>query len=313
MSDLKAWFPGDISRRDPPTAKFSGGETERGPCDPSIPSSKRAKFKDRLVDPPCTSSPRRGIFAKPTPDSKKYRRKKTSSEKESPQDHPRSEDRSKAMNIEIHPSAHATAAAAAQRIAELARMSVERHRTFSMALSGGTSPWAMLELLIAEDIPWSAIRVFQVDERKAPKGDAARNATSLEAILMRSPLPASHFHPMPVDDEDEARACADYARAIDDHCRKGRLDLVQLGLGQDGHSASWLPGSEAPKRAVAFTRAYLGYRRMTLGEAPRQPRPTTTVAHHRQAKKGDDGKAASGGPDHPRRTHRGQGFDSLCG
>ncbi len=125
----------------------------------------------------------------------------------------------------------------------------------------------MLELLIAEDIPWSAIRVFQVDERKAPKGDAARNATSLEAILMRSPLPASHFHPMPVDDEDEARACADYARAIDDHCRKGRLDLVQLGLGQDGHSASWLPGSEAPKRAVAFTRAYLGYRRMTLGEA----------------------------------------------
>lgn len=172
------------------------------------------------------------------------------------------------MQIEIHPSALAAAAAAADLIAELARTTVDRHRTFSMALSGGSSPWAMLEFLIAKDIPWSMIRIFQVDERKAPKGDPARNATLLEAILMRSPLPASQLHPMPVNDDDATRACDDYALAIEHHCREGRLDLVQLGLGEDGHTASLLPGSQPPERPVAFTEAYLGHRRMTLSEAP---------------------------------------------
>ncbi len=172
------------------------------------------------------------------------------------------------MQIEIHPSALEAAASAAERIAERIRIGVERHRLFTMALSGGSSPWAMLEFLIDKDIPWSAIRIFQVDERKAPKGDPARNATLLEAILMRSPLPASQLHPMPVNDDDPTKACDDYALAIERHCREGKLDLVQLGLGEDGHTASLLPGGKPPERPVAFTESYLGHRRMTLGDGP---------------------------------------------
>ncbi len=168
------------------------------------------------------------------------------------------------MQIEIHPSAEKTAAAAAAEIAEGAIRIVNKHRRFCLALSGGNTPWAMLEYLLAKDIPWSALRIFQVDERLAPKGDPARNATRLEEILRRSPLPASRLHPMPVDDEDPERACEDYARLIGRHCREGRLDLVQLGLGEDGHTASLLPGEEPPKQAVSLTGIYRGYRRMTL-------------------------------------------------
>ena len=137
------------------------------------------------------------------------------------------------------------AAAAAAHIAARARAEVSERGRFCIALSGGRTPWKMLERLVGLDLPWNGIHVFQVDERVAPDGDADRNATKLAAILGASGLPDVNLHLMPVTDEDLDRACDTYAQAIARHTRGGRLDLVHLGLGEDGHTASLVPGDRA--------------------------------------------------------------------
>ena len=159
------------------------------------------------------------------------------------------------------------AAAAADRIAVRARAAVSGHGVFCVALSGGRTPWKMLERLTELDLPWTDIHVFQVDEREAPDGDASRNATQLTAILGRTTLPQANLHLMPVTERDLAQACAAYARIIARHCRDGRLDLMHLGLGEDGHTASLVPGDralECTERDVTMADLYQGRRRMTL-------------------------------------------------
>ena len=159
------------------------------------------------------------------------------------------------------------AAAAATHVAARARATVSVHGTFCLALSGGRTPWKMLERLVGLDLPWDAIHVFQVDEREAPDGDADRNATRLAGILGRSGLPSTRLHLMPVTDENFGLACDAYAQAIARYGRDGRLDLVHLGLGEDGHTASLVPGDGAldvTDRDVTTAGPYQGRRRMTL-------------------------------------------------
>ena len=159
------------------------------------------------------------------------------------------------------------AAAAASHLAARARAAVTARGTFRVALSGGRTPWKMLERLTGLDVPWSGVHVFQVDEREAPDGDADRNATKLATLLGKSDLPDANLHLMPVTDEDLGQACAEYARIMARHCRDGRLDLVHLGLGDDGHTASLVPGDRVldfVDRDVALTGPYRGRRRMTL-------------------------------------------------
>ena len=159
------------------------------------------------------------------------------------------------------------AAAAAAHIAARARAAVSEHGRFCVALSGGRTPWKMLERLVELDLPWNGVHVFQVDERVAPDGDADRNATRLAAILGTSALPDVNLHLMPVTDEDLDRACDTYAHAIARHTRKGRLDLVHLGLGEDGHTASLVPGDpviEFTAGDVATAGPHQGRLRMTL-------------------------------------------------
>ena len=159
------------------------------------------------------------------------------------------------------------ASTAASHIAARARAAVTEHGAFCVALSGGRTPWKMLERLAGLDVPWADVHVFQVDERAAPDGDADRNATNLAAILAASELPRANLHLMPVTDEDLGPACAEYARIMARHCRDGRLDLVHLGLGEDGHTASLVPGDrvlECEDRDVAMAGPYQGRRRMTL-------------------------------------------------
>jgi 6-phosphogluconolactonase len=127
----------------------------------------------------------------------------------------------------------------------------------------------MLRALAGEDVPWDRLQLFQVDERVAPDGDPDRNWTHLRASLLdHAPLRADQAHAMPVESPDLAAAAAQYARLLGETAGQPPvLDLVHLGLGPDGHTASLVPGDPAldvTDADVALTGVYQGRRRMTL-------------------------------------------------
>ena len=136
---------------------------------------------------------------------------------------------------------------------------VEERGRAEIAVSGGSTPGRMLELLAGVELPWSDVHVFQVDERIAPHGDRARNANAIIAAL--GGLPAC-LHLMPVTADDLAAAALRYAAQLPES-----FDVVHLGLGTDGHTASLVPGDavvDVRDRRVALTDPYQGHRRMTL-------------------------------------------------
>jgi 6-phosphogluconolactonase len=165
------------------------------------------------------------------------------------------------MEVEVLVDAEACARRAAELIAAAAKEAVAEHGSFSLALSGGRAPWRMVELLGDHPIDWDRTEVFQVDERIAPEGDPDRNLTEL---VRNAPAPAlGRLRPMPVNSEDLEQACANYAAEL-----PPQIDLVHLGLGPDGHTASLVPGDpvlDVTDRIVALTtNPYQGRRRMTL-------------------------------------------------
>ena len=173
------------------------------------------------------------------------------------------------MQIEILPDAAAVASRAAAIIAEHARTAVLARGRFLIAVSGGHTPWVMLRELAKEDVPWHGVHVFQVDERIAPAGDPDRNLTHLrETLLQHAPIDPSHIHAMPVENPDSQAAAAGYARTLEDLAGSPPvLDLVHLGLGPDGHTASLVPNDpvlQVMDRDVAVTEVYMGRQRMTL-------------------------------------------------
>ena len=173
------------------------------------------------------------------------------------------------MKIEILPDADAVARRAAEQIAALARTASAERGRFALALSGGHTPWAMLRELSRQDLPWSAVHVFQVDERVAPTGDRERNWTHVCASLQPpAAFGPEQLHPMPVDAPDLDTGARDYERELARFAGTPPvLDLVHLGLGPDGHTASLVPGDPALEEAardVAVTRPYQGRQRMTL-------------------------------------------------
>jgi 6-phosphogluconolactonase len=173
------------------------------------------------------------------------------------------------MNFEMLADAHAVAKEAAGVIAQEAWLAVAARGRFVIAVSGGRTPWLMLRALAAEQMPWDRIQLAQVDERVAPAGHPERNLTHLrESLLERVPLRARQIHAMPVEAFDLDWAADRYVAAL--HRVAGSppvLDLVHLGLGSDGHTASLIPGDpvlEVVDRDVALTGLYQGRRRMTL-------------------------------------------------
>ena len=173
------------------------------------------------------------------------------------------------MQIEILADAGAVATRAAQFIAAEARAAVAAHGRFTFAVSGGHTPWQMLRVLAAENVPWQSVHVFQVDERVAPAGDPDRNLTHIrESLLAHVALPETNLHAMRVEATDLAGAAASYAQELGTFAgTPAVLDLVHLGLGPDGHTASLIPGDPVLAEAhlnVALTGPYQGHRRMTL-------------------------------------------------
>ncbi len=173
------------------------------------------------------------------------------------------------MKIQVFPDADAVAKAAAQLIAAEARSAVVAREKFIMAVSGGRTPWQMLRALADEEVPWANMHIFQVDERIAPAGDPDRNLTHLrESLLSHAPLSPEQIHAMPVEGTDLAAGAASYARNLQLIAGSPPvLDLVHLGLGPDGHTASLIPNDpvlEVMDADVALTGIYQKRRRMTL-------------------------------------------------
>src|SRR6202045_3570521 len=144
------------------------------------------------------------------------------------------------MKIEVYTDADAVALAAAKLLAKEARDAVASRGKFVIAVSGGKPPWIMLRDLAKEDVPWKGVHVVQVDERVAPEGDADRNLTHLrESLLEHAPLRPEQVHAMPVEATDLQAACMRYALTLREIAGSPTvLDLVHLGLGPDGHTAS---------------------------------------------------------------------------
>jgi 6-phosphogluconolactonase len=173
------------------------------------------------------------------------------------------------MEIEIFDDADTVAQKAAALIAADARAVVRERGQFVFAVSGGKTPWIMLRALAEEDVPWNNVQLVQVDERVAPAGHADRNFTHLhESLLARVRLPDEQVHAMPVESPDLEAAALRYSQTLAKIAGSPAvLDLIHLGLGPDGHTASLVPGDpvlDVTESDVALTGAYQGRRRITL-------------------------------------------------
>ena len=170
------------------------------------------------------------------------------------------------MKIEVFPDADALAWGAARFVAAQARRAAIERGRCSLAFSGGNTPWRMLRALASQDMPWPSAEIFQTDERVAPAGHPDRGIVGLRESLGADG--SARIHAMPVEAPDLDHAAARYASTLAGLCgHPPLLDVVHLGLGADGHTASLVPGDpalEVSEAEVALTQAYRGRRRMTL-------------------------------------------------
>jgi len=173
------------------------------------------------------------------------------------------------VEILVLPDAESAAARAAFLIAELVQSAIKKRGQCSLAVSGGSTPWLMLAHLAELKVDWRHVHLFQVDERVLPEGDSNRNWTHvIESFVARVSIPECQVHAMPVSTSNLEQAAASYEAVL--RAVVGtpvKLDIVHLGLGSDGHTASLVPDDpalQAKVSSVVCTNPYQGHRRMTL-------------------------------------------------
>lgn len=171
------------------------------------------------------------------------------------------------MRIEILEE-EALAARTAAVIASLLGDAVAERGHATVAFSGGPTAGPLFRALADTDVPWESVDVLQVDERVAPAGHVDRNLTNLQDLLAaRVPALQGRVHPMPVEDDDLQVAATRYARTVGELAgTPASIDVLHLGMGPDGHTASLIPGSPVLEASapVGATATYQGRRRMTL-------------------------------------------------
>ncbi len=172
------------------------------------------------------------------------------------------------MSIEVLETPQTLADRAAQVLAEHLRSAIRARGRATMAVSGGRTPEALLAALARHELAWQQVHVCQVDERIAPDAHPERNLGLLQrALFGHRAGPVPQLHAMPVTATDPGTAAARYAGLL--VALAGRppvLDVVQLGLGVDGHTASLVPDDpilDVTDRDVAVTQPYQGRRRLT--------------------------------------------------
>ncbi len=173
------------------------------------------------------------------------------------------------MEIRQCESPQDVASAGANFIAARVTEAVAERGQFLMALSGGSTPWIMLDRLAEQQLPWDRVKVFQVDERAAPEGNPERNLVQIrEHFSDRVSLPPENLCAMPISADDLNAGARQYQQTLVELAgEEPVIDVVHLGLGVDGHTASLVPGDPVLKvsnRDVATTEIYNGRRRMTL-------------------------------------------------
>jgi 6-phosphogluconolactonase len=171
------------------------------------------------------------------------------------------------MKIEICADAAAAASRAAGLILESIAQAITARGVAAIAVSGGTTPTAMLGELAASSVDWHRVHVFQVDERLVPDDDERRNVRLVREAFAYADLPDANLHAVPAGSAAPQASADRYAREL--RAVAGTppvLDVVHLGLGEDGHTASLFPGDRAvdDEGDVALSGEHGGMRRITL-------------------------------------------------